>query len=86
MLELPQEVDAVEIVNANRPDEENDLAAGYAKLFGLPTVYGSDCHSIKQIRRGAISSDVKFETIDQMFAAIKSGETENEIIMAPEIE
>ena len=75
----------VEIVNANRPDEENDLAAGYAKLFGLPTVYGSDCHNIKQIRRGAISSDVKFETIDQMFAANKAGETENVIITAPEL-
>ena len=85
VLELPQEVDAVEIVNANRPDEENDLAAGYAKLFGLPTVYGSDCHNIKQIRRGAISSDVKFETIDQMFAAVKAGETENLIITAPEL-
>ena len=48
-------------------------------------MYGSDCHNIKQIRRGAISSDVKFETVDEMFAAIKAGETENVIIMAPEL-
>ncbi|MBR4770489.1 MAG: PHP domain-containing protein [Clostridia bacterium] len=82
---LAKNVDAVEVLNANRPDEENDLALGYAKLFGHPAVYGSDCHNVKQKRRGAISSDVKFETIDQMFAAIKAGETENEIIMAPEL-
>ena len=84
-LRFCQEVDAVEILNTSRPDEENDLAAGYAKLFGLPAVYGSDCHNVKQIRRGAISSDVKFESIDQMFAAIKAGETENGIITAPEL-
>ena len=83
---LAKNVDAVEIVNVNRPDEENDLAIGYAKLFGHPAVYGSDCHNIKQKRRGAVSSDVKFETIDRMFAAIKAGETENVIIPSPPIE
>ena len=62
------------------------MALGYAKLFGLPTVYGSDCHNIKQIKRGAISSDLKFETIDEMFAAIKAGETEHGIVTAPRIE
>ena len=86
IIELDQEVDAIEVLNANRPDEESDLALGYAKLFGLPTVYGSDCHNIKQIKRGAISSDLKFETIDEMFAAIKAGETENGIVTAPIIE
>ena len=86
IIELDQEVDSIEVLNANRPDEESDMALGYAKLFGLPTVYGSDCHNIKQIKRGAISSDVKFETIDEMFAAIKAGETENGIVTAPEIE
>ena len=86
IIELDQEVDAIEVLNANRPDEESDLALGYAKLFGLPTVYGSDCHNIKQIKRGAISSDMKFETIDEMFAAIKAGETENGIVTAPIIE
>ena len=86
VIELAKEVDAVEILNANRPDEENDLAEGYAKLFSLPAIYGSDCHSVKQIRRGAISSDVKFENVDQMFAAIKAGEIENGIVTAPIIE
>jgi len=86
VIELSKEADAVEILNANRPDEENDLAKDYAALFGFPAVYGSDCHSIKQIRRGAISSDVRFETFDEMFAAIKAGETENGIVTAPEIE
>ena len=85
VLELSQEVDAVEILNASRPDEENDVARDYANLFGIPAVYGSDCHNIKQIRRGAVSSDVRFETIDQMFQAIKAGETENGVVMAPEI-
>ena len=86
IIELDQEVDSIEVLNANRPDEESDMALGYAKLFGLPTVYGSDCHNIKQIKRGAISSDLKFETIDEMFAAIKAGETENGIVTAPIIE
>ena len=85
IIELDQEVDAVEILNANRPDEESNLARDYAQLFGLPATYGSDCHNIKQIRRGAVSSDVKFENIDQMFSAIKAGETENGIVMAPEL-
>ena len=85
VIQLPKEVDAVEILNANRPDEENDLAKGYAALFGLPAVYGSDCHSIKQIRRGAISSDVRFKTVDDMFRAIKAGEIENVIVTAPKI-
>ena len=86
VLELCKEVDAVEVLNANRPDEENDLARDYANLFGIPAVYGSDCHNIKQIRRGAVSSDVRFETIDEMFRAIKAGETENGVVMAPELE
>ena len=85
IIELDQEVDAVEILNANRPDEESNLARDYAQLFGLATTYGSDCHNIKQKRRGAVSSDVKFENIDQMFSAIKAGETENGIVMAPEL-
>ena len=85
VLKLCQEVDAVEILNASRPDEENDPARDYAKLFGIPAVYGSDCHNIKQIRRGAVSSDVRFETIDEMFQAIKAEETENGVVMAPEI-
>ena len=85
VLRFCQEVDAVEILNTSRPDEENVLARDYATLFGIPSVYGSDCHNIKQIRRGSISSDEKFETIDQLFAAIKAGETENVIITAPEL-
>ncbi|MBO4284523.1 MAG: PHP domain-containing protein [Clostridia bacterium] len=85
VLKLCQEVDAVEILNASRPDEENGPARDYANLFGIPAVYGSDCHNIKQKRRGAVSSNVKFENIDQMFAAIKAGKTENGIVMAPEI-
>ena len=42
---MPRQVDAVEIVNANRKDFENDRAAEYARNYGLPALAGSDNHT-----------------------------------------
>ena len=42
---FPRHVDGVEIMNANRPDEENDLAKIYCEHYGLIKFAGSDNHS-----------------------------------------
>ena len=42
---FPRHVDGVEIMNANRPDEENNLAKIYCEHYGLIKLAGSDNHS-----------------------------------------
>ncbi|MBQ7153511.1 MAG: PHP domain-containing protein [Clostridia bacterium] len=84
-IQLARNVDAVEILNANRSDGENDLARRYAELFGIAAVYGSDCHSVLQKRLGAVTSDVRFETVDEMFAAILEAKTENAVVTDPNL-
>ena len=42
---FPRHVDGVEIMNANRPDEENNLAKIYCQHYGLIEFAGSDNHS-----------------------------------------
>ena len=42
---FPRHVDGVEIMNANRPDDENDLAKIYCEHYGLIKFAGSDNHS-----------------------------------------
>lgn len=42
---FPRHVDGVEIMNANRPDDENDLAKIYCEHYDLIKFAGSDNHS-----------------------------------------
>lgn len=42
---FPRHVDGVEIMNANRPDDENDFAKIYCEHYGLIKFAGSDNHS-----------------------------------------
>ena len=43
---LPDRVDAVEILNGHRKDEENCRAKWYADSYGLPCTAGSDNHDV----------------------------------------
>ena len=43
---LPDLVDAVEILNGHRKDEENRRARWYADSYGLPWAAGSDNHDV----------------------------------------
>lgn len=47
---IPGKTDAVEIVNAGRPDDANRHAADYARSFGLPETAGSDIHAVGRPR------------------------------------
>ena len=46
----PREVHAVEVINANRTDEENEMAKKYAEHYGLPAFAGSDNHFGRKAR------------------------------------
>ena len=84
IIQIARDVDAIEILNAGRPDPENDLAKAMAELRELPTTYGTDNHTIRAKRLTAVTSDVRFENIHQMFAAIRARETENALITIEE--
>lgn len=47
----PKHVDGVEIVNASRPDFENEMAALYAEKYGLIPFAGSDNHAAGNAKR-----------------------------------
>ncbi len=59
---LPRSVDAVEVLNANRKDFENDRAAEYARNYDLPVTAGSDLHN-SQFRLVGVSSSVRFTSV-----------------------
>jgi len=54
---LPEKTDAVEIINANRPPEQNRQAADYARSFGFPVTAGSDIHEDSSSRRAGVFTD-----------------------------
>ena len=41
---FPRSVDGVEVINAHRPPEENEMAKIYARYYGLLETAGSDTH------------------------------------------
>lgn len=47
---FPNKVDAVEVVNAGRPDLNNQYALNFADQFNLPHTAGSDNHSIPRVK------------------------------------
>lgn len=72
----PQQVDAVEVINACRTDFQNRCADQYADNFGLLKVAGSDNHIGRLKRLAGIALDRRLGDIDDMINAIKNGETE----------
>ena len=72
---MPRQVDAVETVNANRKDFENERAAEYARNYGLQAIYGSDNHhAYKQKRLCGIETETPIADGADFLRVLKSGE------------
>ncbi len=71
---LPRSVDGVEVVNASRTDFENARAEEYAANYGLLRIGGSDNHIGAQPHLAGIGLDRPLADIQDMIAAIRSGE------------
>lgn len=69
----PQEVDAVEVVNAShRNPRFNERAREYAEKHGLLMLSGSDAHHTDSIYRGGMAFDREIRTIQEFIEAVKS--------------
>ncbi len=69
----PRSVDAVEILNANRTDFENERAEEYARNYELPVTAGSDIHA-PQFRLCGVSSSVRFSCVEDYCNAVRNRE------------
>ena len=59
---FPRGVHGVEIVNASRPDHENEMARPYAEHYGLLHFAGSDNHTAAaQARLGGMEGDTRIK-------------------------
>ncbi len=71
---MPRQVDAVEVLNANRKDFENERAAEYARNYGLPALAGSDNHHAgKQKRLCGIETDEPIADGADFLRVLRSG-------------
>ena len=70
---VPRKVDAVEVINASRPDFENKLAKQYAANYGLLETAGSDTHSINLAKTACLALKNPIKNIHELIAAIKTG-------------
>ncbi len=71
---FPRLVNAVEVVNASRPDFENEMAKHYAASYGLSTLAGSDNHVGALAKRLAgIITDTAIESEQDFISRMKSG-------------
>lgn len=73
---MPRKVDAVEILNANRSDFENKLAADYATAYGLTVFAGSDNHRGSQSRLCGIGINKRPSNIEDFINSIKASDYE----------
>jgi hypothetical protein len=72
---FPRSVEFVETVNACRKDEENEMAALYAKHYGLRSFAGTDNHSAgKQKRFAGMESETPIVDEWDFVAKVRSGE------------
>lgn len=70
----PRNVDAVEVINANRTDFENKMALEYAKNYNIPHFAGSDNHAgFEQKKLAGIKTTEKLTCIGDFVNVIKSG-------------
>lgn len=70
---LPWETNAVEVINANRTDDENARALWYAEQYDLKKISGSDTHSAGQTHFAYMSCDKKIDNIHDFIAEMDSG-------------
>ena len=69
----PRAVEGVEVINASRTDEENQMAAVYAKAYDLMEFAGSDNHSAsKQKRLAGICCDEPIDSMDDLICKARA--------------
>ncbi len=74
---FPKHVHGVEIMNANRPDEENNLAKIYCEHYGLIEFAGSDNHSAsKQKKLFGVCFDEPICSIEDFIEKAKNRKAE----------
>ena len=65
----------VEVHNASRKDEENDMAKRYAQDYGLIEFAGSDNHSADKVKRlGGMMSETPVKSEDEFIKGVMSGD------------
>lgn len=70
----PDITHAVETINANRTDEENRRADGYANMMNFPKMAGSDIHINTQENLACLVANRKIKDEKDLFTLVKSGE------------
>lgn len=74
---FPRHVDGVEIMNANRPDEENNLVKIYCEHYGLIKFAGSDNHSASmQKKLFGVCFEEPICSIEDFIGKVKNGKAE----------
>ncbi|HHU92747.1 MAG TPA: histidinol phosphatase [Halanaerobiaceae bacterium] len=73
---VPWKTDAVEVINASRPDFENKCADQYADNYNLIKVAGSDNHDGYMDRLAGIMTREPLKSIEEMVEAIRTGQFE----------
>ncbi|MCR4904832.1 MAG: PHP domain-containing protein [Clostridiales bacterium] len=71
---LPRHVDAVEVINAPKPQAMNDRAMEYARGYDLTMTAGSDCHSVDAKHLAGIEVDRRLTSIFDLIDALKNRE------------
>ncbi|OUJ18983.1 Metal-dependent phosphoesterase (PHP family) [Methanonatronarchaeum thermophilum] len=80
---LKDKVDAIEVYNSRYVTGiANARAKRYTKKNGIAVVAGSDSHIPEMVGRGVTKLDCD-KSIESIFEAVKSGETEIELIKTP---
>ena len=71
---FPRSVDGVEVINAERTDFENAMAAQYARNYGLLVTAGSDNHFASRINRlGGMESETPINSVQDFIDAVRNG-------------
>lgn len=70
----PEHLDGIEVYNGNpRHHSRNDIAAAWAKKYGLKAISGSDYHELGDLARGGICTDIPIDTNQDLLAALQQG-------------
>ncbi len=71
---FPRNIEGAEVINAERTDFENDMAALYAKSYGLLVTAGSDNHFANRIKRLAgMDSQTPINCVQDFIDAVRAG-------------
>jgi len=75
-LGVPAGVEIVEIYNGGSRDLEDQIAIDNAGQLGYRGIGGSDSHIVSHVGRCATRFDADIQTMDELVAALKSGQFE----------